>query len=305
MSEGTCEFSVVITTHNKGLFLRQTIESVLSQTFRDFEVIVVDHGSTDNTKEIVASFSDKRIRYVYETNCGLSACPRNKGMGLARGNLIAFLDGDDFWYKDKLRKCKTAFDDMPDIGVVCHNLAIMHDGKIIRNASFGPYTEGLYRRLLFEGSCVGTSAVVIRSSIFYKDGYRFSEDRNFFAAEDYEYWLRLAQRYRFYLISDVLGCYRVVDNGLMMGNIDADTVNVLRILDSHFAALDAGNRAIRKMIKKRRSSVMCGAGRMYNHKRNFNEARRWYVKALGEYPANYKAYIGVIAALLRFRLGFK
>src|SRR5690348_13147078 len=96
--------SVIIPTHNRSDFLRNAITSVLNQTYQDFEIIVVDDGSTDNTSEVVANFSDERITFIrHDTNKGGSAA-RNTGILASKCDYIAFLDDDDEWLPDKLRK---------------------------------------------------------------------------------------------------------------------------------------------------------------------------------------------------------
>ena len=297
--------SVVIAAYNHGKYIAKAIRSVLDQTFGDFEVIVLDDGSTDNTREVVASFSDKRIRYHYQANSGLPACGRNKGMSLSTGAYISLLDGDDFWYKEKLQRSKQVLDDMPEVGLVCHNEAIVHDDKILRYTSYGPYKEDMYKQLLFVGNCLHSSAVTLRREIFFKDGFKFSEDRQLFAVEDYEYWLRLAKNYRFYFLPDVLGCYRVTETGAFLSSGGASPVNMLRLLDRHFEEIGRKDKESQKMVKIRRSSVMCGAGRMLQHNRQFEESKKWYLAALKENPYNYKALFGLIASLFRIKIIYR
>lgn len=296
------ECSVVITAYNKGRFIGQTIESVLRQTYQDFEVIVIDDGSTDNTKAIVGSFNDDRIRYLYQPNSGLPACARNKGMELSRGKYIALLDGDDIWYPEKLKRCKEALDWMPGVGLVCHNIAIMHNGRVMRKSSFGPYAEEMYKRLVFEGNCLNPLAVVFRREVFFRDGLKFNESRDLFALEDYEYWLQVSRKHRFYLIEDVLGSYTGDDGGAFSKDTEANAVNMLRLLDAHFANFDMSDPALRRMRKRRRSAIMSAAGRMYNHQTRFDESYRWYLSAAREYRMSLKAYIGITAALLKHRI---
>ncbi|HZF73410.1 MAG TPA: glycosyltransferase family A protein, partial [Gemmatimonadaceae bacterium] len=88
--------SIVIPCYNRAHIVRETIDSVLAQTYRNFEVILIDDGSTDNTREVVSSYDDRRIRYFYKANGGLSAA-RNSGLDSARGEFVAFLDSDDVW----------------------------------------------------------------------------------------------------------------------------------------------------------------------------------------------------------------
>src|ERR1044072_1794023 len=108
--------SVIIPTYNSARFLAESIQSVLGQSFRDFELIVIDDGSTDNTEAVVAAFPEA-LRYVKKANGGPAAA-RNFGIREARGDFIAFLDADDFWMSDKLALQVAHFNDHPEYGVV-------------------------------------------------------------------------------------------------------------------------------------------------------------------------------------------
>lgn len=303
--KNSLEFSVVVVAYNHAKYIASTIESVLQQTYQDFEIIVLDDGSTDNTQDIVSSFSDKRIKYFYQENSGLPACARNKGISLCTGKYIALLDGDDFWHNNKLEKCRQVLNDMPEVGLICNNEAIMYGNKIIRYTSYGPYVDQMYKKLLLDGNCLHTSAVVIRRSIFFEDGNRFCEDKNLFTVEDYEYWLRLSLRYKFYFIPDVLTYYRVTETGAYLRNTQANALNMLYLLDSHFFKLGQKDKAFLMRIRKRRSAVMCAAGRMFQHKNNFQESRKWYKKAMQEYLFHYKAMIGYLTALLKLHIMYR
>ena len=99
------EFSVVLTTYLHGKYIHAAIESVLEQTFKDYELIIVDDESPDNTEEEVTKLNDNRIKYIRQSHSGLPAKTRNTGIRIATGRFIAFLDGDDIWYPEKLYKC--------------------------------------------------------------------------------------------------------------------------------------------------------------------------------------------------------
>lgn len=299
------KISVVIAAYNHGKYIDKAIRSVLDQTFGDFEIIVLDDGSTDNTREVVASFSDKRIRYYYQANSGLPACGRNKGMSLSTGAYISLLDGDDFWYREKLLKSKQALDDMPEIGLVCHNEAIVHNDKILRQTSYGPYKDDMYEQLLFGGNCLHSSAVTLRREIFFKDGFKFSEDKRLFTIEDYEYWMRLSKKYSFYFLPDVLGCYRVTETGAFLSSGGTNSINTLRLLDEHFKEMNDKEGKKQNITKRRRSSVMCAAGRMHQHSRQFEESRKWYAAALKENPYNYKALFGLMTSSLGIKIIYR
>ena len=301
----TPEFSAIITAHNKARYIREAIDSVLSQTYPDFEIIVVDDGSTDNTRHIVSSYKDSRISYFYQEHSGLPAKCRNKGMSLSIGKYIAFLDGDDFWDRGKLEKCKAALDSSPEAGLACHNEAVIHNGRLMRRTSYGPSVQDMYRRLILVGNCLHASAVVMRRGLYFDKGFKFSEEKNLFAIEDYEFWIRLSKACRFLFMPEALGYYRVTDEGIFIRNPESNTLNMLGMLDPHFAKLDSGDRHIRRKVRQRRSQVMCGAGRVFHHRRLFKEGRRWYASAIREDPLNYKPYICFLAALARIRIIYR
>lgn len=299
------EFSVVIVAYNHAKYLAAAVASVLNQTYPDFEVIVFDDGSTDNSREIVSSIADKRVKYVYQKNSGLPACARNKAISLSCGKYIAILDGDDFWHEQKLAKCRKALDTNPQVSLICHNEGIVYDNKVIRFTSCGPYSENMYEKLLFKGNCLHTSAVVIRRDVFFRDNFIFSEKQDLYTIEDYDFWLRLSQVYRFLFLPEVLGYYRITETGAFLRNAEKGSLNMLNLLDSHFERFTSLNNKMRLKMKKRRSSVMSAAGRMYQHNNDFKKSREWYIRAISEYLLNYKAIIGFLSSAVRLRIIYR
>lgn len=303
--EGNPEFSVVIVAYNHGKYIHKAIQSVLNQTLHNFEIIVFDDGSTDNTREIVNNITDKRIKYFYQENSGLPARGRNKGISLASGRYISILDGDDFWLEKKLEECKKVLKERQDVDLVCHNEAILYGDRVLRHTSYGPSADNMYFKLLFEGNCLHTSAVTIRRKIFFDDGFKFCEDNNLFTIEDYDYWLRLSKRYKFYFLPQVLGCYRVTESGAFLRSAETSSLNMLNLLESHFNKVENSSVKLRQKIRKRRSSVMCAAGRIYQHRREFKQSQKWYLKAIKEYPLNYKASICFLASALNIKIVYR
>ncbi|MCX5677948.1 MAG: glycosyltransferase [Candidatus Omnitrophica bacterium] len=299
------EISVVIAAYNHGKYIEETVRSVLKQTFADLEVIVFDDGSKDDTREIIAGIDDKRVKYFYQENSGLPACGRNRGMSLARGKYIALLDGDDTWREDKLARCREILDENPGVDLVFHNEAVVYNGKVLRHTSFGPLADNMYNKLLFKGNCMHSSAVVLRRKIVFDDGMKYSEDKELFTIEDYDYWMRLSQRYRFHFLPDSLAFYRVTETGAFLRSAESNAVNTLKLLDRNFARIDRSQDGIDAMVRKRRASVMIAGGRMHHHNRDFRASRRWYLRAIKEDPMNYKAYVSLAAALLRYRIVYR
>jgi len=128
--------SVIIPAYNRANIVRETVDSVLRQTYAQFEVIVVDDGSTDNTREVLATYRDPRVRYFYKTNGGLSSA-RNFGLSAATGEYIAFLDSDDVWRPWKLSAQVEIFRRHSDVGMSWSDMSsFTDDGTILDEGGF-------------------------------------------------------------------------------------------------------------------------------------------------------------------------
>ena len=206
-------FTVVIPTYNRAEKLKATILSVLEQTYTDFELLVMDDGSTDHTEEIVSSFCDNRIRYDWAPNSGGPATPRNRGIDAASASWISFLDADDIWYPTRLSDVAEAITCHTESDVFCHNEKLHVIGsneKII--LQYGPYEANFYRILLTQGNRLSTSAVTVRRDFLLKHQLRFNQASNYVIVEDFDLWLRLANNgARFYFIAKALGEY-IIEN---------------------------------------------------------------------------------------------
>lgn len=202
--------TIVLPTYNggtrgKGVFLKKAIESVLEQSYRIFELIIINDGSTDTTEQICKSYSDQRIKYIYQKNKGLSAA-RNIGMKKSTGNFITFLDDDDIFYKDKLKRQIEYFMNNENVDVL-YSFAnrINIEDKIINTLSYN-YTGNITKRLL-KGNIINSPASImitkraIDSVGFFKEYLKSSEDL--------DYWLRLSSKYSFFCIEEYLVGYRI------------------------------------------------------------------------------------------------
>jgi len=199
--------SVILCNYNYGNFIAAAIESVLSQTYRHFELIVVDDGSKDNSKEIISAFDDHRIQAIFSKNSGQAAA-FNTAFGMARGKIISFIDSDDWWMPDKLERSIQWHTFLKgDYALLQHGLNIWHEGD-----------AGPYKNILPVGDCfaemqhsgridyfVPTSGLVFRKSVLEKvfpipDEIRISADA---------YLMRCAIVFgKVYSIPDTLGYYR-------------------------------------------------------------------------------------------------
>lgn len=189
-------FSVVIPTYNRASFIRAAVESVLQQSYRDFEVIVVDDGSTDNTESVVRSIQDDRLQYLRKLN-GERGAARNFGTREARGKYVTFLDSDDTVYPHHLQ---TAYDFLQRNPVeFCHLGFDMKDAKghVIRESS---NLVNINRNIL-SGNVLSCNGVFVQKEVLLQNP--FSEDRALSSLEDWELWLRLGARYTIYPVKGI------------------------------------------------------------------------------------------------------
>ncbi len=229
----TPKFSVVIPTYNRADALRHALQTVVEQTLDDFEVIVVDDGSTDETKTTVEQFADTRIRYFWITNSGGPATPRNVGIDEAHGEWIAFLDSDDLWKPTKLEAIERSIRQDDCVDVICNNEEIRRSDGRLELLRYGPVTPNFYKTLLVEGNRCSTSAMTVRKSFIEKHALRFDCSAQYVIVEDYDFWMQLAlhgARYRF--LDEVLGEYMVGDGGIS-SNVQKARYNWIRLLEKH------------------------------------------------------------------------
>ena len=198
------EVSVIIPTFNRAHLIREALQSVFAQTFRGYEVIVVDDGSTDNTQEVLTPYLS-RIRYVRQENQGASLA-RNRGILLSQAPYVAFLDSDDKWTPEKLERQVAYLEAHPNAGLVYGQMLSysLHDtdkkrilpSKIVRS----------FQDLVRESNTIPTSTVLVRRRCFETVGF-FSPA--FPVAEDFDLWLRIARHFRIGYVEGVVAEYRV------------------------------------------------------------------------------------------------
>jgi len=189
-------FSVIIPTYNRRYFLKIAIESVLGQSFQDFELIVIDDGSTDGTKDLIKSYKDIRLKFISQKNHGVSHA-RNRGIENSNGRFTAFLDSDDSWIPEKLKIIKEYIDQFPGINIFHTEEIWYRRGKLLNQKKKHKKPNGnvFYNSLPL--CCIGMSTSVINKEIFNKIG-KFDESLP--ACEDYDFWLRATLQYEVKLI---------------------------------------------------------------------------------------------------------
>lgn len=238
--------SVIIPNYNYGRFLRQAIDSALAQTYSNIEIIVVDDGSSDDSDEILNSFSAK-IRWIKQTNQGVSAA-RNRAVAESGGEILAFLDADDVWLPAKIEKQVAVFSSDDKIGLV-------HCGKLDVDDSEKPISEHLdgmsgavshdllrYRRDVILG---GGSASAITREAFEKSG---AFDTKMRIGEDWEFYYRVSKNYQVGFVPEILLKYRIHSSNSFAGNASSVSrmeVDMLFAYDKIFSAADENTKKIK------------------------------------------------------------
>jgi glycosyltransferase involved in cell wall biosynthesis len=201
--------SVIVPVYNGQEYIAATLETAFAQTFQDFEVIVIDDGSTDRTEASLERFRDK-ITLLKNTHKG-PASSRNLGLEASRGSLIAFLDSDDFWLPEKLERQVSIAGSHPEYGIITTDMAKFNAAGIIQPscAALGPPIPSGYvlERLLFD-NWIGTSCAMVRRECFEKVG-KFADDSVALGKDDWNMWMRIAAQYPVYYLDKVLVHYRV------------------------------------------------------------------------------------------------
>ncbi|WP_111495988.1 glycosyltransferase family 2 protein [Marinobacter bohaiensis] len=238
--------SIIIPAFNSQDYIAETLRSILDQSYQDFELLIVDDGSTDRTAEVIGTFEDPRIRYIHQTNSGRPSIPRNRAIREARGDVIFIFDSDDLMLPDKLQHTVEAFEAAPTAGMAFTGFACIDEaGQVINPDFLAPYetlhqlpktevADGVWRieaRTALEGlarsNYVGTSGVAIRREVFDKVGL-FDEDvRN---ADDFIMWQAVASQFDLLFLPAIYHQYRVRSGSISLRSIEDRAPSIIKAI---------------------------------------------------------------------------
>jgi glycosyltransferase involved in cell wall biosynthesis len=288
--------SVIIPTYNRGRFIRKAIDSVLNQTFKDYEIIVIDDGSTDGTAKILKSYDNSIIYHSYQPNRG-AAYARNRGIEMSRGNYIAFLDSDDFWKPEKLKKQVDFFQQHPDFGVVATQCSV---NMIDDNLQTIKYIERetvhfeLTYEKIFQRPLIKTPSVMIQKKCFQEIGI-FNE--KYPILEDVDLWIRLARKYKIGFINEPLTVYT---RGHEMGRRESLPTRLIRL---EISEKNYDPELIsEKLYKKRISSLHAHIGKHYISQGDIKKGKKALLNALSIDRCNARAIKYYISAIWKEKL---
>lgn len=272
-------FSVVIPTYNRGYLIGKTIDSILNQTFTDFEILIIDDGSTDNTHEIVNAFKDPRLKYFKKENAERGAA-RNYGAKRAKGSYINFFDSDDLTYPNHLQVASEMISSHGHPEFI--HLGYDHrlpDGTVTRQIN--KFTDGILKELYFDNklSCNG---VFIRREICLE--YPFEESRVLASSEDWQLWIRLNCRYKLHY-TNVITSSIVNHDQRSLFTIQAEKViardlYLIESLKNDELVVNSYRHSFSKYVAERFTFFMLCLSQERQRKRVW----AWGIRAFIEYP---------------------
>ena len=244
-------FSIVIPTYNREKIIVKTIQSVLSQTYTNFELIIVDDGSTDNTEKFVRNVKDKRIKFFKKENEERGAA-RNYGTNKAKGDYITFLDSDDLLYSKYLEEAKYFIKKNNSINIF-HQLFEVRskDNKLIRSADYS--NRNAFKSLITKGNFMACQGLFLKAD-FAKSNL-FIEDRNLAGSEDYELWLRISTTTNI-VINPVVTSALIDHSDRSVIKIDVDKLIKRKELMLHYLF---SNKLINSKLLKYKKILKAGA----------------------------------------------
>lgn len=313
--------SVIMPSHNTCRFVRESIESVLTQDYPNKELIVVDDGSTDETLDILRSYGD-RIKLLTQRNLGAAAA-RNHGIAESRGDLIAFLDSDDIWLPGKLTVQVLFLENHPHIGAIYARWRewvpdaagefqppaelVPPEVHIGKADMIGTTSEGsgwLYNRLLFT-SLMHTITVMVRRSVLAEVGVF---DESLKRGQDYDLWLRISRVTPIYQIDRVFALYRIHGSGCVTKypDVDYEQIVVDRALCRWGLAGPTGELTPRPQIAKRLWGLAFSFGYRHFWNGDAKLATSSFRQAVSHYPWSLKTwgyfFLAAVKSLLNFRM---
>ncbi len=268
--------SVVMAAKNYARFIGQAIDSVVAQTFADWELIVVDDGSTDGTEAIVRPhLIDRRVRYVRSDSLGQSRA-KNLGVGLTAGEFVAFLDADDAWLPAKLERQLDVFRANPAVGVCFSGRRIIDEAGHELPAACAPAADqrGDVLAAIFRKNFVCFSSAVVRRAVFDHVG---GFDRELDLAIDYDLWLRVAARHPFDFVCEPLVLYRT-GHGNLSKKLSDRVATAVSIITRAVSRRGLGGRIPRRDVGEGYASTCRAIGYVLRESEPVT-AMRWYWRA--------------------------
>ena len=293
--------SVLVPSYNAARYLSQAIDSALNQTFQDFEIIIIDDGSTDNTREIVERYLKRapdKIRYIYQDNQGLARA-RNTGLRHARGEYVALLDADDVWLPARLEETVKILDADSSAGIAHANITRISEtgDKLDTPRRDARYLSGyIFENIFLRDAHLSCPTVLFRRKCCEEVG-GFDPGLTRLGCEDRELWLRISQKFKIQYIDKVLALYRV--SGKSMSQDKEKMMQARMYVIDKFCPADGGNRQLRR---KALAKIHHDLGDELLFEQKFKDSQRQYFKSITLNPFSAWSWINFFKALLKIKV---
>lgn len=296
--------SVIMPCFNAEKYISESIESVLNQTYENFEIILVDDSSTDNTPNIIKKYVQKhgdKLKYISQPNQGPSAA-RNNGVRNSTGDLIAFLDSDDIYVKDSLEKKIMKLKSDKELTLVYSDAFIIYESELT-NYHYKKIVEKFYEGYVFPQLMVNnficTSTVMLKKEVFNSIGY-FNEKIK--GVEDYEFWLKISKKdFKIGLVDEPLTYYRIRKGSLTDNNLKnvEDLISVFnKFLNTNDDTNNRDKQLIKNNLKRYHSEFFILKAKSYLASKNYSMARKYYNKICKYNRTNIKYYFIIVILMI-------
>ncbi len=288
--------SVIIPTYNRSALVKEAIESVLRQSYTDFEVLVVDDGSADDTRSVVKQIPDSRITYCYKDNGGQSSA-RNLGLVRAKGEYVAFLDEDDLWPPNYLETVVNQLDANKDYGATYTRVVdLQPDGEKRELSSSERYRSGCITKYFFDFSpCLMPSATCFRRSVWKNVFW----DEHLKRSPDYDVFLRISTKTKFLFVPSVSVTKRWYAENLSSVFSPEGAIDVAHILERFYFHLGGNKYVPLRMAKRKISHRYRKAAKISYTLGNRRAAISLLKKAIRYYPLDIRLYVDLLKVLLK------
>ena len=283
------QVSVIVPVFNSEKYIEKTLLSVLKQTYENFEIIIIDDGSYDDTLNTIHTikkkYNEKRLIILEQSHKGPGAA-RNLGIRHAKAEFISFLDSDDIWFPEKLERTIAIFHSRANINLVSHELIQIHQNgwkKTSRlHKRYNPKID--YFINIYKTNCLVPSAVTLKKSVLPKNKC-FSEHLH--PAEDFDLWLTISSLTNPYYIQDPLAYY-MIREGSQSEDIERRLRQVIKVLKKHYPEFKKKSHLAVFFLRKRISQFTGAAGKDWLLRGDFKKATPLLIKALLYWPFNFK-----------------
>lgn len=299
--------SIIVPVYNGEKHIRETLDSILAQTISNFEVIMVNDGSKDQSANIISEFLlDSRLHYIEQTNAGVAEA-RNTGIRAAKGEYIALLDQDDIWKPEKLALQLNYFDQHPKCALVHSQIGFINEtGEPLPTPEWAWVSEtyGDSLKILFEHNRIATFTVLFRKSVLENIG-GFRE--NFAPSDDWDLWLRIADQYELGFIPQISGSYRIHANNESRNLIRMQLAEV-SVIENFLCEFLGTKKKIDSQTKKTKLfQLYCETAELFEHKNQPDTSVKYWKKALSQKPLSFKCHLKTLWNQLpsRYRINIR